>query len=157
MSPAGRTSLAQATLDALESMGISPTAGPGEDVWSFEAGGGAGTWTCFVWVREPEAQLVVHSVAPFAVPEAQRVAVALYLTRANFGLVVGNFELDLDDGEVRFKTSVDLEGTEVGQALFRHLIGANLRATDTYLGGVVEVMEGADPATVANAAEPSDS
>ena len=36
-----------------------------------------------------------------------RAAVAEYLTRANYGLNWGNFELDMSDGEVRYKVMVD--------------------------------------------------
>ncbi len=36
-----------------------------------------------------------------------RMAVAEYLTRANYGLKVGNFELDMNDGEIRYKVTVD--------------------------------------------------
>lgn len=36
--------------------------------------------------------------------------IAEYLHRANFGMNNGNFELDVDDGEVRFKTYIDCRG-----------------------------------------------
>ena len=35
-----------------------------------------------------------------------------YLTQANFGLRNGNFELDWDDGEIRYKTYVNCSGLE---------------------------------------------
>lgn len=35
--------------------------------------------------------------------------VAEYLHRANFGLLYGNFELDYNDGEIRYKISTDCE------------------------------------------------
>jgi hypothetical protein len=35
-----------------------------------------------------------------------------YITKANYGLLNGNFELDLRDGEVRYKTFVDFDGLD---------------------------------------------
>ena len=145
--------LAEVTLGHLRAMGITPAEGPAEDIWTFEAGGAPGAWNCFVWVRQAEAQVVLHSVAPFGVPAARREAVALYLTRANYGLILGNFEFDLDDGELRFKTSVDVEGTTLAETTMRHLVGVNLKAMDQYLGGALEVIAGTDPATAVAAAE----
>lgn len=35
--------------------------------------------------------------------------IAEYLHRANFGLALGNFEMDFTDGEIRYKYSVEVE------------------------------------------------
>ena len=35
-----------------------------------------------------------------------------YLTMANYGLANGNFELDVRDGEIRYKTYVNCKGLE---------------------------------------------
>ena len=42
---------------------------------------------------------------PVKAPEEKRGAVAAFLTRANYGLILGSFELDFDDGEIRFKVT----------------------------------------------------
>ena len=41
---------------------------------------------------------------PTHVREDKRDVVCRYITRANYGLRNGNLEMDLDDGEVRYKT-----------------------------------------------------
>jgi hypothetical protein len=122
-------------------------------VLAFEAGGTPGTWHCYVWVRDRESQVIVHGVAPWAVPEPAREAVALYLTRANYGLVLGNFELDLDSGELRFKTSIDFGGGDLALEQVRRLVAANLRAMERYLPGVIEVVDGAEPRLAVERAE----
>ena len=43
---------------------------------------------------------------PLPAGEDTRLAVAEYITRANFNMRNGNFELNMDDGEIRFKTYV---------------------------------------------------
>lgn len=67
---------------------------------------------------------------------------AEYLTRANYGLVLGNFEMDFRDGEVRYKTSIDVEGAEIVPGLIRNLVYANVITMDRYLPGLLSVIYG---------------
>lgn len=46
---------------------------------------------------------ISHAIARISADEASRDKVAEYLTRANYGLRIGNFEMDFRDGEIRFK------------------------------------------------------
>lgn len=83
------------------------------------------------------------------VPEARRGAVGEYLTRANYGLVIGNFELDMDSGHIRYKTSMDLEGARVETVLFKNLIYSNLTTTDRYYPGLLKMLWGDDMTALA--------
>lgn len=108
------------------------------------------TWTCFARVREPHGQVAFYSIAPVTAPAENRPAVAELVARANFGMVVGNFELDFRDGEIRCKTSLELgpdglAGVPFARLLGR-LVGTNLRMMDRYLPGLLEVLGGRDPA-----------
>lgn len=47
-----------------------------------------------------------YHILPFKAEESQRAAVAEYITRANYNLNVGNFEMDFSDGELRYKTTL---------------------------------------------------
>lgn len=40
----------------------------------------------------------------------RRAAIAERITRIHFGLVSGNFEMNWEDGEVRFRTGIELTG-----------------------------------------------
>lgn len=86
---------------------------------------------------------MVRVQAPVAVPERARLAASEFLTRANYGLQVGNFELDLRDGEARFKTGYIFE--EIGitpRAVHNHLYAA-LNGMERYLLGLMSVSMGA--------------
>lgn len=92
-----------------------------------------------------ERQLLVYCLAPASVPPPRRVAAAEFLTRANYGMAVGNFELDMEDGEVRFKTSLDSGGGVLGAEHVRPLIDVALQMMRDYLPGLRAVIEGLAP------------
>lgn len=102
----------------------------------------AGEWTCYGRVRPEHHQFCFYSVCPMRVPEAQFIPVSEYLHRANYGMTIGNFELDFSDGEVRYKTSIDVEGDRLTQALVRQMVLANVMLMDRYLPGLMAVMYG---------------
>ncbi len=105
-------------------------------------------WTCFADIREDQGRFIFYSVAPTPIPDGDRAAVAEFLTRANYGLPVGNFELDLEDGEVRCKTSIDVTGDRLTYALVKQVVLNNLRAMHKYLPGLAEIIGGATPKAV---------
>jgi hypothetical protein len=110
----------------------------------------AGDWVTYAHVRDEPRQVIVYSVADVACPGQYLGAMAEFVTRANYGLVLGNLELDLSDGEVRAKTSLDVGGAQLSEqsldALVGALVEANVRAFHRYLPGVMAVMAGAAPA-----------
>jgi hypothetical protein len=99
-----------------------------------------GKWMCFAHVREELEQFVFYSVLPVNAPPPRRAAVAEFITRANSGMIIGNFEMDYNDGEVRYKTSVDVEGSELTLPLVRQLVYANVSTVDHYLPGLMSML-----------------
>ena len=97
------------------------------------------------WFSLDEEDQVVLFVSrcPVFVPEERRQAAMEFLTRANFGLRLGHFEFDLDDGEVRYKTSIDVEGDRLTPVLVKRLVRPNLVTMDRYLPGLLRVVFGA--------------
>lgn len=58
-------------------------------------------------VREKDYLIYVFSpLGPDKGDAATMKRTAEFLTRANYGLVFGNFEMDMHDGEIRYKTFV---------------------------------------------------
>lgn len=56
-------------------------------------------------------------------------------------MVIGNFEMDLDDGEIRYKTSIDIDGDELTPDIIKRLVYANVTMMDEYLPGIIGVIE----------------
>lgn len=102
--------------------------------------GEAGQWNCLIRVSEDQGRVVFYSVVPEETPADRRLAMAEFLTRANYGMLIGNFEMDFDDGEVRYKTSIDVEGDRLTTALMQQLVYANVRTMDRYLTGIHQIM-----------------
>jgi hypothetical protein len=102
----------------------------------------AGAWSTYAVAFEQSRQIAVYGVLPFAVDAEQRPAIVELITRLNFGQIVGNFEIDLDDGEVRFKTSLDFEDAELTTPLLRQLVRANIAMMEHHLQAFVAVAVG---------------
>lgn len=110
--------------------------------------GDHGQWSCFCRARATAQQYVFYSVCPVQVPENRLVAMAEFLSRANYGLIIGNFELDFNDGELRYKTSLDVEGLQLDYppeqpwaiSLFKQIVYANVLTMDRYLPGILRII-----------------
>jgi hypothetical protein len=106
-----------------------------------------GHWSCYAQADEEREIFVFYSVAPVTVPEDRRTPMAEFITRANYGMLLGNFEMDYSDGEVRYKTSIDVEGTPLSVELAKRVVYANVLTLNRYLKGVLAVaFGGRDPA-----------
>lgn len=97
-------------------------------------------WACFAQAREEQSQFVFYSLCPVNAPADRRAAMAEFLSRANYGLIVGNFEMDFEDGEIRYKTSVDFEGLPLAPAAFRTAVYANVSMMDQYFPGLMSIL-----------------
>ena len=53
-----------------------------------------------------EDTVCCYHIVPVKVPVEKRAAVCEFITRANYGLTLGNFELDMNDGEIRYKVTL---------------------------------------------------
>jgi len=117
---------------------------PLERVHAYRVGyvGTNGQVTCFAQIEPDLEQFIFYVLCPMKADEQARPAVAEYITRANFGLRIGNLELDYEDGEVRYKSSIDFEDGELTPQLMRNAIYSAVRTMDRYLGGLFAVMYG---------------
>ena len=51
-------------------------------------------------------KLVLHMILPLSADEEERAKVAEFLLRANYGLKIGGFDFDFNDGEISYRTSI---------------------------------------------------
>jgi hypothetical protein len=113
----------------------------GESVLQTAFQGQNGKWNCYAKARE-EDEFVFYSIGHVNAPENKRTAIAEFIARANYGTIIGNFELDYDDGEIRYKTSIDVEGSNLTFDLIKQLVYTNVTMMNEYLPGILSVIEG---------------
>tara|TARA_B100000945_G_scaffold185442_1_gene148683 strand:+ start:483 stop:1208 length:726 start_codon:yes stop_codon:yes gene_type:complete len=104
--------------------------------------GNNGKWHCMIQTREKENQLIFYSSLENGVSQLMIENLMRFITIVNYRLVVGNFELDISDGELNYKTALDLDGIESSQALIRNIIHTNLATFDRHLPGIQSILDG---------------
>jgi|JFJP01.1.fsa_nt_gi Family of unknown function (DUF1790). len=102
-----------------------------------------GTWMCVAQTVEDDVnqRFYFYSICPIKAQDNLMI-VAEFITRVNYGLSIGNFELDFSDGEIRFKTSVDITEDGFGLATVERLVYTNVLMMDRYLPGLISVLTG---------------
>jgi hypothetical protein len=104
--------------------------------------GEAGEWVVVARDVDDGQKLLVYSLPSNTIPADRRPAVAEALCRINYGLILGNWEMDVRDGEIRYKTSVDVRGVEPSVEMVQHLVFMNVVMTDRYLPALLGVAYG---------------
>src|ERR1051326_8465019 len=106
---------------------------------------------------EEAGQVCCGAVFTTRVPERRRTAVVEALARANWGLRMGNFEMDLSDGEVRFRTGVTLSDGELTAGMVEAMLQTVLGTSEFYHDAVMRVAFGeVEPAVAIGEAEKVD-
>jgi hypothetical protein len=76
------------------------------------------------------------------VPKKRRPLVAEFITRANFGITIGNFEMDYSSGGLRYKTSIDFRDATLPGEFVRNAILAAMDSLEVYWDALKSVIEG---------------
>ncbi len=102
-------------------------------------------WDCRARPYDPFGQLAFESVLPIVVEAEHRDAVAQLIVRTNWCLLTGAFQLDLDTGELVFRTMLFLpDGAEVTDLLCRGLVYSNVLTVDRCLAEFKTAAAGGD-------------
>jgi len=104
-------------------------------------------WACIAQAWEDSRVFAFYSVSPLRPTPAHLARTSELIHRINVGMLAGNFELDLDDGEVRLKTMVGFgPGGAWSDELARVVVYTNLAAMNHYIVSLLSVITGAaDP------------
>ena len=102
--------------------------------------GDNGEWRCAAAVEWDETQFAFYSILPARAAIDARPAIAELVTRINYGLFTGGFEIDWSDGEIRMKTSLLLYGEELPDEMIHQVVGQNLTTMDEYFPAFLKVL-----------------
>ena len=90
-------------------------------------------------------EYVVYAISPLGADDDNEKVMATmadFLCRANYGLKNGNFELEMRDGEIRYKCFVDCEGITPTSEMVRNSIHCPAAMFDRYGAGIVDIIFG---------------
>ena len=104
--------------------------------------GEVGTFRIVAHVDEESELFQVGGYLPIRAPKGCLPAIAEAVARANYGLRIGKFELDFNDGELRFQASQILVYDVVGEEVIDRLIGTTMAMLDLYLPAFLSVIYG---------------
>lgn len=96
----------------------------------------------FIIVR-PEREIVsLLSPMPFNTPEDKRVEMAMAVSIANYGIIDGSFDYDLNDGEIRFRMTASYIESLLGEELFKYMLYVSANTIDRYNDRFLAVAKG---------------
>jgi hypothetical protein len=104
--------------------------------------GSAAVYTCRYFAAEDSRTLVCTTRCPVLIPETARGRAMQFITRANFGMFYGSFELDLDDGILLFRTNCAVCDGALTTDMVKHMASAGAWSFDRYLPRLLEVVFG---------------
>ena len=108
----------------------------------FSIRGENGQFMCIAYVEEEQTIFSFYSVCTVFVSEPKRALFAEFLTRVNYGRIIGNFEMDFTDGEIRYKTSLDYQEINITSTLISNLIDANIVSMDKAIPSIMGLLYG---------------
>ncbi len=101
--------------------------------------------TCVIQLYD-NLDFIVYTIFPIKATEEKAASINEFLSRANYGLKIGNFELDFEDGEIRYKNAVAWNGSAPDQESLDRMINIGFSMVDRYAPGILAIQYGsADP------------
>lgn len=85
----------------------------------------------------------VYAVSPLGADqhdETEMAQMAQFLCRANYGLRQGNFEMDCNDGEIRYKVFVSCDGITPSREMIRSAVYTPAAMFDRYSDGFLSII-----------------
>ncbi|MCR5833949.1 MAG: YbjN domain-containing protein [Selenomonadaceae bacterium] len=101
--------------------------------------------TVTVYFRAYDDKLVIHFILPVRAAEEVREKVGEFLLRANYGLKVGGFDFDFNDGEISYRIAYYLGEEEFAVPTYEQLdfaMSVGLTMVQKYGDALMKVMYG---------------
>ena len=87
--------------------------------------------------------MTLYSNISMKADEATRAMALEFITRANYGTRNGNFEIDVDDGEIRYKVYISSRGSDtINEDLLEESIYIAVSMLNRYGDGLLKVLMG---------------
>lgn len=105
------------------------------------------TYACYILVKYNISTILFYFIAPIRIEEKQYLLpIAEFITRANYNMVFGHFEMDFSDGEVRYKTEIVWRDTPVKMSEIVDALNSGVGMWDIYIRYLTAIIyEGITP------------
>ncbi len=97
-------------------------------------------------VQEKNNLLAVYGILPFLIPESHQSAAMLLITQINYDMLIGNLEMDVNDGEIRYKNAIDIEAVGIDDHILEHLLQSVIAMTTVAYEIFDDLINTQDPA-----------
>ena len=129
--------------ECLDNMGLSYNADNENQRVKLAYTGDNGEWEITIAVFAEDGEIMAVSVMPELVPYDRRRIVSEFIARMNFGFVIGGFDIDFDDGEVRYKAGLSIPPAGLTAEMIQPLIMSGIvNADEHFFTSFKEVMSG---------------
>jgi len=115
----------------------------GETACSMRFKGRHGEWTCVAQAYEEDRPFVFYSSCPVKASAETFPAVCELVSRLNYSMLCGNFEIGYLDGDIRFRTSIEMPGHDLEHLMIDRVVYNNVATMDMYLPAILDVVENA--------------
>ncbi len=126
--------------DFLKSQDWQFTQVEGKNILIFGIGGTNGSFQCIVDLMEADKRLDFYSVCAANTPANKSQAMLQLINGLNYRLFFGNFEMDLQEGEIRLRTSISFKHIELNEKFIEELVMSNIITMDKSLPAIVGLM-----------------
>lgn len=103
------------------------------NVFLFGITGKNGQFQCVIDLGGNEQELALYSICGDRAKTENYDKLLVILNEINYNLLFGNFELDKNDGEIRFRTTMLTNGLELNESFLEEFILTHLRTMDEQL------------------------
>lgn len=112
-------------------------------------------FTQFFAVDNERVRVTIFGLVDQTVPESKRAEVAELITRINYTLIIGSWDMGYDEGELRFRTSIVAPDVSITVETVRVLHLINMMELDAHYSPIMGIIHGNMSATDAFKSIPS--
>jgi hypothetical protein len=113
-----------------------------EHSWGFQHVAGWVPLSCYAEINPQMEALLFRAIHQLPVEPAKRGLVAQYITLVNYPLPIGNWAMDLNTGDVRWKSGIYFGGCDLSDKLIRHVIESSLFFIYQHVVGIAKLQTG---------------
>jgi hypothetical protein len=97
----------------------------------------------FIHLRTEWNQVLIYTFCPIKVPANQRLSISEFITLVNSNILLGNFEMDFEYGEIRYKSAFAYDDTlPYSEKIFLRNLYVTFNTLDKYFPGIMAVIYG---------------